>query len=196
MKSSVRYYYRLTEERENKWMTVRRFKELISALNLSERDYNCDPFIVRKSRGRRRYEAILVEPTSTGGIVICCDDERNEHCGLETMGDFRTLFTGKVVYDDKEHELELDAPVAVVIEREWYSIVDEEFKVMLYDDYMATSCVMGKVRRVDLTDEDCEAIGIRSQLQEYVVKDASGRRVREMHESIMRDMVTGQSYCF
>lgn len=65
-------------------MAVRRFKELISALNLSERDYNCDPFVVIKARGRKLYEAILVEPTSTGEIVICCDDVQNEHCGLDT----------------------------------------------------------------------------------------------------------------
>lgn len=182
------------EKHEQKWMTVRRFKELISALDLSERDYNCDPFVVRKKRGRKRYEAILVEPTSTGGLVICCDDALNEHCGLEKIGDFRTLFTGKVVYDDKEQELDLDAPVAVVIEGDWYSFVDEEFKVMLYDDYTGGWCVMGKVRKVDLTGEDSKVIGIRSQLREYAVKDASGKEVRKMRGSIMSDVVTGQSY--
>lgn len=182
------------EEQEEKWMTVRRFKELISALDLSERDYNCDPFVVRKKRGRKRYEAILVEPTSTGGLVICCDDALNEHCGLEKIGDFRTLFTGKVVYDDKEQELDLDAPVAVVIEGEWYSVIDEVFNVMVDKDPYGGCYVMGKVGKVDLTDEDCKAIGISSQLKEYVVISDSGRRVRKVSGNIMTNLVTGQSY--
>ena len=182
------------EKHEQKWMTVRRFKELISALNLSERDYNCDPFVVQKARGRKRYEAILVEPTSTGGLVICCDDALNEHCGLEKIGDFRTLFTGKVIYDNNELAIDLDAPVAVVIEGKWYSIIDEGFCVMVEKDPYGGWYVMGKVREVELTNEDCKAIGISSQLKEYIVISDSGRRVRKVSGNIMTNLVTGQSY--